>query len=72
MDEKDIEIVLRACEIAINKKVYSKEEIDVIFNSWNNLVATLDKLKRKQIVDELYKEKDSEPKGVQIEEIIES
>lgn len=55
-DINDIIILLRGCEIAIYKKVYTKEELDILFPVWNNLTSMMDKIKRQQQVETLYRD----------------
>ena len=52
----DIVNLVAATEIAINKKVYSREQIEKFFPSWNNIAANLEKHRRHLQVQELYKE----------------
>ena len=52
----DIVNLISATEIAINKRIYTKEQIDKFFPSWNNIAATLEKHKRQLLIQDLYKE----------------
>jgi hypothetical protein len=61
IDINDVITLISATEIAINKKVFTKEEITKIFPSWNNLAATLEKHKRQLLVDKLYSEEQTVP-----------
>lgn len=56
----DIVLLIKAVSVAINKKVYTKEELDVFFDAWNDISSKIEKIQRKQLVDTLYK--DSEEK----------
>jgi hypothetical protein len=53
--------VLKGLEIAINKKMFTKEELDVFFPSWNNLVSVIDKIKRQDLINQLYKAEPVQP-----------
>jgi hypothetical protein len=48
--------VLKALEIAINKRIFTKSEIDTFFPAWNNLTSIVEKIKRQNIIDQMYKE----------------
>jgi hypothetical protein len=56
LDITELTVVLKACEIAINKKAFTKEELNAFFGAWNNLTSNLEKIKRQQIVDKMYEE----------------
>ena len=53
-DIQEIMILIHAVEIAINNKVYTKEQIDKIFPIWNNMTSNLQKVQRQNAVDQLY------------------
>ena len=53
---QEISTLLKAIEIAINKKSYTKQEIDQFFPLWNNVIASVEKINRQNIVDQLYAE----------------
>lgn len=52
----DIINIIAATEIAINKKVYTKEQINKFFPSWNNIASSLEKHKRQMLIEELYRD----------------
>ncbi len=51
--------IIQGLEIAINRKVFTKEEISKIFPAWNNVASELEKYKRHVIVKKLYQEQDN-------------
>ena len=59
---QELLVLVNAVEIAINGKVYSKEQVDKIFPTWNEITSRLQKLQRKNAVDQLYEEKKVESK----------
>lgn len=61
IDVNEISYLLKAIEIAINRKVYTKQEINEYFPLWNNLTASIEKIKRQTIVDKMYEEPVSAP-----------
>lgn len=50
----DVFLLVEATSIAINRKVFTKEEIDKIFPIWDSLSTVIEKHKRKTVVDQLY------------------
>lgn len=56
VDINEIALLLKAIEIAINRKIYTKQEINQYFPLWNNLTASIEKMKRQAIVDQMYAE----------------
>jgi hypothetical protein len=52
----DIITLINGLEVAINRKAFTKEEVNKYFPVWNHVTSLLEKQKRQSIVDELYKE----------------
>jgi hypothetical protein len=57
LDIQEIVVLVNAFQVAMNKGVYSKEEMGKFFPAWNNLTAALEKQQRQQAVDQNYRER---------------
>lgn len=55
LDINNIDIIVTYLEVAINRKAFKKEEVDVFFAQFNHTKATLDKMKRQIAMQEMYK-----------------
>jgi hypothetical protein len=56
LEIQDIVIIVNAFQVAMNKGIYTKEEMDRFFPAWNNLTSMFEKQQRQQTFQN-YKEK---------------
>jgi len=50
----DMNTLLKALELSMNRKTFSKEEASQFFPIWNNLTTEFDKLRRQNAFEAMY------------------
>lgn len=66
----DIYDVAKAMEIAIDRMVFSQEEIERFYPSWNSVLRFCEDVRRKTKVEEAYKKKAEEEAKVNETEVL--
>ena len=65
----DIYVVAQAMELAIERAVFTEDEIKEFYTSWSTVLRFCEDVKRKTKVEEIYKKKkESEKESEKVEE----
>ena len=61
LQTSEIVVLVNAFQVAMNRGVYSKEEMDKFFPAWNNVTASVEKQHRQDQVDQHYRQRLVDP-----------